>query len=398
MITKLRFRWFKSIEDVEFEPGRVNVLIGANGSGKSNLLEALGVLSTAVSGRVDDAGLLYRGVRPGVPALYKCAFSDIKRSKYIYFGAWSAPVSYEVNLYNPIEHPLPIWRYHTEKLKRGTSTIWGRSHNSRERLNPEAGLIALKAVESDPSDDATQLLSALRDFAIYTPDTRTLRGLVPDSQQRAPIGLSGGLIADALNALRALLLRAKDADPYIRGVCNEVLPLIDWAKSYGTGPSSAIPRSPSVGTTQRVLKFGDRFMGPGRDMLTGYDASEGALYVIFHAVLAAHPHSPSICAVDNADHALNPRLARSLLKAICDWYLKSPRVRQIFLTTHNPLALDGLPIQNDEVRLFAVDRSRNGRTTVSRVMLDEKIQKMVEEGWTLSRLWVMGHLGGVPNV
>ena len=119
MITKLRFRWFKSIEDVEFEPGRVNVLIGANGSGKSNLLEALGVLSTAVSGRVDDAGLLYRGVRPGVPALYKCAFSDIKRSKYIYFGAWSAPVSYEVNLYNPIEHPLPIWRYHTEKLKRG---------------------------------------------------------------------------------------------------------------------------------------------------------------------------------------------------------------------------------------------------------------------------------------
>ncbi len=32
-------------------------------AGKSNLLEALGVLSAAVSGRVDDEALLRRGVR-----------------------------------------------------------------------------------------------------------------------------------------------------------------------------------------------------------------------------------------------------------------------------------------------------------------------------------------------
>ncbi len=65
MIDKLQFKWFKSIETVDFEPGSVNVLIGANGSGKSNLLEAIGILSAAVSGRVDDEALLRRGVRPG---------------------------------------------------------------------------------------------------------------------------------------------------------------------------------------------------------------------------------------------------------------------------------------------------------------------------------------------
>jgi len=32
------------------------------------------------------------------------------------------------------------------------------------------------------------------------------------------------------------------------------------------------------------------------------------------------------------------------------------------------------------------------------VEVSEKLLKMADDGWTLSRLWVMGHLGGVPNV
>jgi hypothetical protein len=396
MITKLRFRWFKSIEDVEFEPGRVNVFIGANGSGKSNLLEALGILSAAVYGLVDNEGLLRRGVRPGVPALYKCAFSGMKRSKYISFGAWSTSVSYEVNLFNPINRPEPSWRYHTENLKRGDTTIVGRSPRTTPRPNPQAGLTALKTVDFDPQDEVSQFLNALRDFAIYTPDTNVLRGLITDSQQRTPLGLSGGQVANALASLQRTIF----ADPYVKDIHKEALSLIDWAKSFWSLPTwiSSSSRSPSVEASQRVIKFQDRFMGPGRNLLTAHDASEGSLYVIFHAILAAHSDTPSICAVDNADHSLNPRLARSLLKAICKWYCDSPRPRQIFLTTQNPLALDGLPLQDDQVRLFAVDRSKTGRTVISRIMLDKKMQEMVNQGWTLSRLWVMGHMGGVPDV
>ena len=38
-INKLVFRNFKTLENVSFEPGRVNVFIGANGSGKTTVLE-----------------------------------------------------------------------------------------------------------------------------------------------------------------------------------------------------------------------------------------------------------------------------------------------------------------------------------------------------------------------
>ena len=37
---------------------------------------------------------------------------------------------------------------------------------------------------------------------------------------------------------------------------------------------------------------------------TGYDASEGALYVLFMLALAMHPQAPSIFAVDSFDHQL----------------------------------------------------------------------------------------------
>ena len=74
MIEHLFVRTFKSLDDVSVDLGRVNVFIGANGSGKTNLLEALGILSAAADGKVDDQALLARGVRPGLPALYKSAF------------------------------------------------------------------------------------------------------------------------------------------------------------------------------------------------------------------------------------------------------------------------------------------------------------------------------------
>jgi energy-coupling factor transporter ATP-binding protein EcfA2 len=403
MIDKVHFKWFKSIEDVEFEPGRVNVLIGANGSGKSNLLEALGVLSAAVSGRVDDEALLRRGVRPGVPALYKCSFPGVT-SPHINFGAMSGSVSYEVTLLNPIKDPLPAWRYHTEALKKDGRKLFGRSNRDKKKFNPEAGLIALEMVEMK-DQEVLQLLNDLREFAIYTPNTHTLRGIAPDTQPRQPIGLSGGQLASGVSDIlkQRTLLRIKqapltDSETFFPRVTKDALRLIDWAKTYGTSQASSMPLSSSVGSTERVIRFTDRFMKSGRDTLSGYDASEGALYVLFHAVLAAHPKSPQICAVDNADHGLNPRLSQALFSKICDWNLKSPYARQIFLTTQNPLSLDGLPLQEDQVRLFTVSRTEKGRTVVNRIVLDKKLKKMAEDGWSLSRLWVMGHLGGVPNV
>ena len=46
-IKKISIKSFKTLNDVEFDPGRVNVFIGANGAGKTTILEAIGLLSAA---------------------------------------------------------------------------------------------------------------------------------------------------------------------------------------------------------------------------------------------------------------------------------------------------------------------------------------------------------------
>ena len=135
-----------------------------------------------------------------------------------------------------------------------------------------------------------------------------------------------------------------------------------------------------------------------KNILSAREASEGALYALFLAVIAGHKASPRLCAVDNADHSLNPRLARALMECLCRWYITMKEPRQILLTTHNPLILDGLPLQDDRVRLFTVSRTTSGRTSIRRVVVDQDLLEKAERGWSLSRLWVMGRLGGVPNV
>ena len=63
MLETIRIQNFKSIVDLKLELGRVNVLIGENGSGKSNLLEALAFASVAIGNRFKTKELVDRGVR-----------------------------------------------------------------------------------------------------------------------------------------------------------------------------------------------------------------------------------------------------------------------------------------------------------------------------------------------
>jgi predicted ATPase len=391
MLKTIKVESFKSLENVEIELGRVNVFIGANGSGKSNLLEAIGVLGAAANGRVDDEALLRRGVRPGLPVLYKSSFKHSRQPTEIRFSASNEGASFSVGLFNPLNKPEPAWRFKTELLKEGKNKLVGRSQRSMLHLEPTAGFTALKAVELPEESFASRLLKELRQFAIYAPDTATLRGLDADPQSREPVGLSGGRLAEAVNDVfhRFFL-------PTTRELYQSILELIDWTDYVTATAPGSVPVSKNIPQPTRILRFRDRFMAETRNVLSGYDASEGALYVLFMTVLVHHSESPPVLAVDNFDHALNPRLAKTLTRKVCEWVAVRQN-RQLLLTSHNPLVLDGLPLRNDAVRLFTVERSNKGKTVVQRIEVSEQLIRKAEEGVPLSQQWVMGTFGGVPS-
>jgi hypothetical protein len=74
-------------------------------------------------------------------------------------------------------------------------------------------------------------------------------------------------------------------------------------------------------------------MSEKRNTVSAYDASEGALYVLFILSLIMHDNAPTVCAVDYFDQGLNPRLEKRLTSLICE--LAIARGKTIFLTSHS---------------------------------------------------------------
>ncbi|MFC4160555.1 AAA family ATPase [Chitinimonas lacunae] len=397
MLRRLSIHGFKSIVQESIELGRVNCFIGANGVGKSNVLEALGVLGAAANGVVDDESLLRRGVRAGLPRLYKSSFATERTPAHIRIGIeGETQESYRVSLLNPLESPEPAWSYKTEVLTDGEAEIISRGvrDTTRRNLNPQAGLAALKLVEMDTDNAAARLIQSMQDYAIYCPNTPTLRGVIPDMQSRRPVGLSGGQLAEGFASLRQHLEAQGEAGEV---VLDQVLELIDWVADIQTTSHGASLISSKVPRTKLMLKFTDRFMNSTRNELTAYDASEGALYIIFCATLCLLPHAPRILAIDNLDQALNPRLLARLAARLSGWLEHNGAERQLLFTAHNPAVLDGLNLNDSETRLFAIERNSHGMTVVRRIELSAELAALNRE-YPLSRLWMMGHLGAVPNV
>lgn len=389
-IDRISIKGFKALSNVSFEPGNVNVFIGANGAGKSTILEAIGVLSAAMTDRVDNTSLDRKGIRLSTPNLYKSSFRGDRKTPTIGFQIhWTdsnGTIAYDLNLNNPKDDSA--WRYHSEALYRNDIKLWGRSGNSQIQYDDRVGMLML--AQEEQLGEIKPSAEQLKDYAIYQPSTPILRGIMPDRYQTTPVGLCGGRLAEAIEEL----INEDDGDIKFGDLyIDEVLELVDWAANFTVSSPKKSSINSSVPTSRRVIEFQDKFMRE-KDRFTAYDASEGSLYVLFLLCLAMHDRSPNVFAVDNFDQAMNPRLARAATRLFCD--LIKQNSKTVFITTHNPLVLDGLKLDDPAIRLFTVERSKkDGTAQIKRI---EVTQELIDLDHPLSRLWINGRLGGVPNL
>jgi len=318
MLTKISIESFKSLYKIDrLELGRVNVFIGANGCGKTNFLEAVGMLSAAASGEVGSESLGRRGVRLSPYELYKTNLSKMSASHKITFsvdGEWNhSSLSYTVSLSPPLNEG-ENWVYEEENLfydgkviirdgqiQQG-GTKW--EQDSEFKISEMGGIARFIRTYGKLGDAPGQMNDYLREYAIFSPTTPVLRGLQPDMNPQHPVGLLGGRLAEAVgDILTGETLGNLNLD--------EVLELLDWVDGFQiTAPSQEL-LSPDIPSLRSVVEFSDIWMGPKRNRISGYDASEGSLYVLFMLVLALHPKSPRFFSMDNFGQTLNPRLERA---------------------------------------------------------------------------------------
>ena len=184
MIKKLIVDRFKSIRTATLEFGRVNMFIGGNGAGKSNILEAIGVLSAAAYRGLGDSDLARKGVRITPPALMKSAFKNYELPKTLQLGAeLEGTVTYKINLTGKDDDPLLA--FFSESCTYGTRKMFGQGTNGVQVLGKSIydDLYINRSIWDQvrtghkfPSQVSDKHFVLLSEYAIYSPQTDFLRG------------------------------------------------------------------------------------------------------------------------------------------------------------------------------------------------------------------------------
>lgn len=384
MLRKIRIQNYKSILDDTIELGRLNVFIGENGCGKTNILEAVAMTSEALSGDLSADGLFNRGIRLAKPSLTMSAFHGRE-----------APSAVEIEL-NDIAEPIRIvskvgadisanvaWgvdspMVNAAKILRFLKRNVGKSTKGRLELLLQGDDVG---GESKVVESITAYIEA---FAIYNATTPALRGL-QSASRKEPLGIHGEGLDTAIAAL----------DDGQRGDLRKRAGCISWFKDLRIDEDDRLKlQGFKLGRSTSTLYFVDRFMAADNDVFSAENANEGILHVLFYLTLFLSKHSPQIFGIDNIEAALNPQLCRELVVQLAE--LAAANNKQALITTHNPAILDGLNLHDDEQRLFVVSRDARGHTVTERIRVKPE-SKGSEPRRKLSELWMRGLIGGVPE-
>jgi hypothetical protein len=332
------------------------VIVGANGSGKSNVLEAV------AADRLSHEFLASRGIRPIAPGLLRPRFHAVEPLAPKYDKAQIAAVGPDDRL---------IGCDFLVDEKEGYVAV-GIQRDDRFVPSDHAGLPWEEGLRRFIAARAATL-PELPDFLVFSPEYAALRTFT-DEGQILPLGVRG-------EGLFRHLLELALNHPTVITELNEHLKVLDWFDGL-VMPQDLGPGEKRLGVRDRYLRA---------DVLLDQRATnEGFLFLLFVYVLLCSPDTPSFFAIDNADASLNPKLCSRLMADIAR--LATLHGKQVILTTHNPALLDGLDLADDLQRLVVCERDLDGATTLRRVPAPRGGSQV-----RLSEAFLRGYLGGLPG-
>lgn len=378
MVRTVSIKNFKSIVDLNLDLGRLNVFIGENGSGKTNILEAIAFGSSSGSSSfLDITQLELRGVRIPEPKLLRAAFT-IGEQKGNSLSSDDEVSS--IALINPKGELMGvnIQEYslsnNSWKFKRGFSNLGNEAKIFLEKHEAsfKNSVDEFINFDTDAFIDTIFGEKTVSKFLNYSPENFFLRRFEEEGQVR-PLGTRGeGLFTHLVN------------NPSIVTPIAEKLRLISWFDSFD------VPKD--LRFTEKRIDIKDKYL-QDLGFFDQRSANEGFLYLLFYFTLFISPYTPHFFAIDNIDNALNPKLGAELIRQLA--ILTKDHDKQVILTTHNPAILDGLDLTDDEQRLFTIYRNADGHTIARRVKAPKKLEGI--ETVRLSEAFIRGYLGGLPQ-
>jgi predicted ATPase len=409
MIDSIQIQNFKSIVDLKLELGRFNVLIGENGCGKSNILEALAFGAAASADKLDFEFLGSRGIRITPPEFMFSAFPGKQIKKIIHIHYWIGKENHYFNLTNDLANSRKWLDKDVEEIKKmNLLGLLKKRMQTIEKAKEEIKLIKnnlAKEPKKDPQPTAKALegelvelekqLPKLRNeieefyrglttislrpdisnFIIYSPEQSNLRKF-EETNQIYPLGIKGEGLFQYLKELGT----DKKNSKLIKEI-QSCLTALDWFESF------AFPKDNSP--NEQYLKIKDKYLNPNLKFFDQRSTNEGFLFLLFYFTLFLSKETPVFFAIDNIDTSLNPKLCMQLIRKLVK--LTKEKGKQVILTTQNPAILDGLDLKDESQRLFVIRRNEEGHTKAT------QIKYKAERKLNLSEVWTSGFIGGLPD-
>jgi predicted ATPase len=378
LLTRFQLSGYKRIRNLQLEMRPLMVLIGANGAGKTSLMEALELMSLSAQGKLAD-GLSVFGGPDGIA-------TRVEPKGDIFFGLKAAlpdGASWHYDLairpgkgggFSIPQEELSL----SGDAPENTTYIQSRLDEIRY-LEPESGAMVKPNWNQSPHETSlaqvpkqfrlpeafrTYLASSLRYHTLDISNRAAIR--IPQKLRPAPLpGANGEDLVSYLHCLR---------EEYPHNYESFLDTLHVAFKSFeGLG-------FPSVAAGMFVLTWRDSTLSAP---LYQGEFSEGLLRFIWLAALLHSPHLPNITMIDEPEVSIHP----DLLNLLVDLFREAAQRTQLIVATHSERLIRYL----SPSEILAMDLGEDGFAEAA--WADSLDVDIWLEKYGLDEIWRMGQLG-----
>ncbi|MCP4702398.1 MAG: AAA family ATPase [Gammaproteobacteria bacterium] len=388
-ITQLDIEGFCSLQKVRWLPGDLNVIIGANGTGKSNLLRFMELISVSAQGKL---GKYIQSLGGMDPIVWDGAATSIRLAMNTTpVGGEIGPEHYELELARlglgssyKVEKELLI---NSLKLRRGVDR---NPFKFLERVAKDAVIFdeterTFATSEEFVSDEESLLSIASGPFIN--------NHFIPPFQRK----LASIAVYHDLHTNKEAPVRQSAISRMEQRVEPDGQNLISVMHTLYTGDRN-FKRDINAGMR---AAFGDDFeelvFPPASDQRiqmrirwkslkreqSAAELSDGTLRFLFLLTVMASPSPAPIIAIDEPETGLHP----SMLPVVAEYAVDAATRSQVILTTHSPQFLDAFV---GTVPTTTVAKWENGETTLQ-TLQGEKLDYWLKE-YSLGSLFNSGEL------
>ncbi|MEH1933693.1 MAG: AAA family ATPase [Nostoc sp.] len=365
-------------EEIELQP--LNVLIGANTSGKSNLIEAIGILRATPTdlpapfrqgGGVSE--FLWKGGQENPVATIEATLNYPQRPQPLRYEFKFTATRQRLDLIDEvIENKSPIsvenipisyYRYNSgyPDLRRGELYV------NPINVKPYQSILSQRT-DPDLYPELSYLSTTFSNIALYR-DWQIGRYSVPRNAQKPDLP-EHPLLEDGSN-LGLFLNNLKNKIGH-RKIIEKLKKFYEPAEEQGVIISG--------GTVQIIIRE-EGFIEP----IPANRLSDGTLRYLFLMALLLDPTPPPLICIEEPEIGLHP----DILPTIAEMLIQASQRTQLIVTTHSDSLVSALSEYPESV--IVCERDKKGSHLHRQE--PERLKKWLEK-YTLGDLWRMGQIGG----